>query len=132
MKVLDPRVHGFFDYAAVVVLLLGPLVLGFDGLAAAICYLLAAAFLGLSLLTAYPLGVARLIPFQLHGGVELVTAFFLVLAPWVLGFSAYDGSRPFYVVAGLGLGLLWLFTDYKAAPDPYRGGRFGRERVWTH
>ncbi len=132
MKFLDPRAHGYIDYVAVVVLLLAPLLLGFEGMAAGICYLLAAVQLGMSLLTAYPLGVAKLIPVPLHGGIELLTAFFLVTAPWVLGFSPHDASRAFFVAAGLGLGLVWLFTNYKAAPDPYRSPRMYRERVWTH
>ena len=115
MKFLDPRTHGYLDYAAVAVLALAPTLFGFGGVAATICYVVAAMQLGMSLLTAYPLGVAKVIPFSVHGAIELVVAMALVVAPWLLGFSSEDAARNFFVVAGLGLFSVYLVTNYKAA-----------------
>ena len=115
MKFLDPKTHGFLDYLAVALLALAPTLFGFTGVAATICYVLAVVQLGMSLLTAYPLGVAKLIPFPIHGGVELATSIFLVAAPWLFGFDDVAASRNFFLAAGLGLLLVYVVTNYKAA-----------------
>jgi hypothetical protein len=129
MKFLDPRVHGYLDYAAVLLLALAPWLFGFGGAAATLCYVVAAAQLGMSLLTAYPLGIAKVIPFPIHGGVELVVAIGLVVAPWLFGFDEVNAARNFFIAAGIGLGFVYLVTDYRAARR-YEGPR--RERVATH
>lgn len=129
MKFLDPRVHGYLDYAAGLLLVVAPRLFGFAGTAAVICYVLAALHIGMSLLTAYPISVAKVVPFTVHGGVELITAIFLVVAPWLFGFDEVNAARNFFIVAGIGLGLVYLTTDYRAARR-YEGPR--RERVPTH
>ena len=96
-----------------------------------LCYALAVVQLVMSLITAYPISVAKIVPFTIHGGVELATAVFLVLAPWLFDFARVDEARNFFVVAGIGLGLVYLVTDYKAA-DPYRSSRLRRGRVESH
>src|SRR4051812_40548049 len=102
MKILAPRPHGVVDYLAVVLLALAPSLFGFGGVAATVCYVLAVVQLLMSLVTAYPLGVVKLLPFTIHGGIELITAGFLLLAPWLFGFSAFDAARNFFIVAGVG------------------------------
>lgn len=131
MKLLDPRVHGYLDYVAVALFLLAPTLFGFGGIAAAICYVLAVVQLSMSLLTAYPISVAKIIPFPAHGGVELATSIFLVIAPWLFDFSHVDAARNFFLVAGIGLLLVYLVTDYKAA-NAYRSARSRRDRVESH
>jgi hypothetical protein len=111
------------DYGAVVLLALAPSLFDFGGAAAGLCYFLSAAFLGLSLLTAYPLGAAKVIPFTVHGAVEAGTAVFLVLAPFLFGFSDVDGARNFFIASGVVLGIVFALTDYKAAERPHSGAR---------
>lgn len=125
MKILSPRVHGYLDYVVVALLFLAPTLFGFAGIAATLCYVLGAAQLGMSLLTAYPLGIKHLIPFTVHGGVEVAVTIFLFVAPWLFGFSADHDARNFFLASGVGLGVVYLITDYKAA-DEYRHGRGGR------
>ncbi|HKY37523.1 MAG TPA: hypothetical protein VJN18_16385 [Polyangiaceae bacterium] len=132
MKFLDPRTHGFLDYLAVLILAMAPAVLGFEGTPALVCYLVALAQLVVSLLTAYPVSIATVIPFRLHGAIQLLLGIVLVLAPSLLSFSPFDNARPFFAVMGLLLGLLFACTDYKAVPDLYRSYGIGRQRVWTH
>lgn len=122
MKILNPRVHGYLDYAAVLLLALAPTLFGFSGTPAALCYVLAIIQGGMSLMTAYPLGAVKVIPFTVHGGIELATAVFLVLSPWLLGFSDIASARNFFLVAGIGLGGVWLTTNYKAADIEYGKG----------
>lgn len=131
MKILAPRPHGIIDYLAVVLLALAPSLFGFGGVAATLCYVLAVVQLLMSLVTAYPLGVVKLLPFTIHGGIEVLTAAFLLLAPWLFGFAEVDAARNFFIVAGVGLFLVYVVTDYRAAErDRPRGPR--RERVATH
>jgi len=119
-RLLSPRNHGYIDYLAVGLLLLAPTLFRFSGLPAALCYVLAVVQGGMSLLTAYPLGVAKLIPFTVHGTIELITSVALVIVPF-LGFSEMVRARNFFIVSGLALFLVWLTTNYQAAERPTQG-----------
>jgi hypothetical protein len=120
MKILSPKVHGYLDYAVILVLFIAPSLLGFAAEAAAVSYVLGAAYILLALLTAYPLSLAKVIPFTVHGTIELVLSPFLVAMPWLAGFSAHDASRNFFIIAGIALFIVWAVTDYKAADIAYR------------
>lgn len=119
MKILSPKNHGFLDYAVIVVLFIAPSLLDFPGEAAGISYTLGAAYILMSILTAYPLSLAKIIPFTVHGTIELVLSPFLVAMPWIAGFSQHDAARNFFIVAGVALFAVWAVTDYKAADQAY-------------
>jgi hypothetical protein len=80
-----------------------------------LAYAIAAAHLGVTLLTAFPLGILKVIPFTLHGALEFVVALGLVAMPWLAGFAGVPVARSFYVGAGIVILLVVLVTDYKAA-----------------
>lgn len=121
MKFLSPRVHGYLDYLVVALFLVAPTIFGFTGVAAALCYIIAI-FQGLmSLLTAYPLGVAKVIPFTVHGAIEAVAAVFLFVSPWLFNFSYITVERNYYIATGVALAVVWLFTDYRAAQTTITG-----------
>jgi hypothetical protein len=115
MKYLNPRVHGYIDYIAILFLFVAPSVIGFSGMPATLFYVIGIAYLAMVLLTAYPLGLVKLIPFPVHGIVEIVAAIGLVLLPWVTGFADNSAARNTYLFVGIVLFLVWLTTDYKAA-----------------
>ncbi|KYG04549.1 hypothetical protein BE21_46180 [Sorangium cellulosum] len=115
MKILSPRVHGYIDYAVAALFLLAPSLFGFGGLPETLCYILGAVHLGMTLLTAFPLGAAKIIPFPVHGGLEAAVGVFLVAAPWLFNFDAAPAARNFFVVSGVAIGLVWLLTDYRSA-----------------
>jgi len=131
VKILNPRVHGYIDYAAVLFLALAPTLFGFVGTVAALCYVLAILQGGMSLMTAYPLGMAKVIPFTLHGSIEFAMAFGLALSPWIFGFSESDGARNFFIAAGIALGGVWLTTDYTVADVEYGVGTASRRHGRT-
>ena len=124
MRILSPRVHGVLDYLYGALLLLAPTLFGFAGIAATICYALAVAHLAMSVLTKYPLGIAKVIPFPIHGAVELAATIGLLAMPWIFGFHTVDAARNFFVATAAGLGVLWLVTNYQAAPATAREGDF--------
>lgn len=115
MKILSPKVHGYLDYLVVVAFALAPTIFGLTGLPATISYVLAVVHLALTLITAFPLGVASLVPFTVHGWVELLVSIGLVALPFIAGFSDAPDARNFYIVAGAVIFIVWLITDYKAA-----------------
>jgi hypothetical protein len=107
--------HGYLDYAIVVLFAIAPTVFGWNAGVRNACYAMAGVQLILSLLTAYPLGLVRMIPFTVHATIEFITALALMALPWMARFADVDAARNFFVLAGLGLLALWTVTDYKLA-----------------
>jgi hypothetical protein len=105
--------HGYLDYSAVALLLLAPAIFGFSAEAARASYILAGVQLTYSLLTAYPLGAVKMIPFVIHAAIEFVTAAVMIILPWMAGFNDDAAARNFFVAAGLGLMAVWALTDYR-------------------
>ncbi len=114
MKILSPRAHGYLDLVFIAGFVLAPAVLGFGSRAASLCYVLAALHTAITLLTAFPMGLLKMVPFPVHGGLEALMAPLLVAAPWLVGFSRVGSARIFYIAAGITLAAVWLLTDYKA------------------
>src|SRR6185295_8162418 len=100
MRFIDARIHGVLDIVVVFVFLLSPAVLGLGGWPAAIAYIFAAVHLVLTLLTDYPMGLRKVIPFFIHGIVELLAAVFLVILPTIAGYGPGSPARRFYTIIG--------------------------------
>jgi hypothetical protein len=126
MHTLKPRPHGVIDYAAIALLAVAPSIFGFGGTPATLCYAIAVAYLLLAALTAYPLGLVKIIPFTFHGGVELVLAPLLAALPWLANFADLPVARNFFLVMAVALLGVWLVTDYRAAADDPASHRVDR------
>jgi hypothetical protein len=113
MRVLSARIHGYLDFVLVAILVLGPFVVGLGGSPALIAWLLAAAHLLLTLATRFPMGVWRVIPFWVHGLVELAVAAFFAALPFTAGYSPGSPARRFYVTMAALVFLVWVLTDYR-------------------
>jgi hypothetical protein len=113
MKLLSPRIHGILDYVVVVAFLGSPTLLHLSGTPALIAYVLAGVHLTLTLVTAFPLGVIKLVPLSIHGALELVVSVSLVPLPWILGFASDVTARNFYAGAGIVIFTTWFITDYR-------------------
>ncbi len=111
MKIISPTQHGYLDYVTVILLLVAPTLIGLTGIAAITAYVLACIHLTMTLITDFPLGIAKLIPFSVHGWVERAVGPALVLLPFVLGFGT--PARKFYIAVGIVIILVGLFTDYE-------------------
>jgi len=118
MNILNARIHGFLDVATVVVFLLAPFVFGLGGYVAAVSWGLAVVHLVMTLLTRFPLGVVKVIPFPVHGLVEVAVGLVLVLAmPRLLGAGPGSPARTFFVDAGIVIVAIWALTRYRD-PEP--------------
>jgi hypothetical protein len=79
------------------------------------CVSSGAGILGLSLMTKYPLGAVKLIPFPAHGVIEAIAGGLTAADPWILGFSDNKRARWTHVIAGLSTLAVVAMTDYQAA-----------------
>ena len=114
MRVIGPLAHGIIDYAMMIMLAVGPSVAGFRGKQALFCYALAFVHFLLTIITRFPLGVSKALPFAAHGAIELVVSILLIVLPWLANFSAGVHSRNFFVAIGLMIFIIWLLTDYRS------------------
>lgn len=113
LRVLSPLVHGVLDYAVVAGFAAAPSLFGFSTLPATLAWVLAGVHLVVTLATAFPLGVVKVIPFPVHGGLETVVALGLLALPWLGGFEAETAARNFYLGAGASVLLVVALTNYR-------------------
>lgn len=112
LKVLSPRLHGMLDYVVVALFVLGPTLFGFGGVASTVAYVVAAIHLALTLLTAFPMGVVKAIPFKVHGVLEVGATIGIVAAPWLFGFANTPTPRNFFLAAGALIAVVVVLTNY--------------------
>lgn len=125
-KPITPRGHGALDYASVVAFLNAPMVFGFHGTPAVVVYWLAGIHLLMTGCTDFPLGFFKFIPFRIHGAIDLVAGIFLLVAPWLLGFSDNAAARNFFIVMAVITFAVVAMTDYsqrEVVPPPAPGDR---------
>jgi len=115
MRILSPRVHGVIDLVTVLVLLLAPLLIGLGGSPAAIAYSLAAIHLLMTLITRFPMGIWKKIPFVFHGIVELVVGIALLLLPSFAGYGPGSPAKRFYLAMGAVILVVWALTAYRGS-----------------
>ena len=123
MKIINPRIHGIIDYLVVLAFVLAPTLFNFSHTPTALCYSVAAIHGLMTLLTAFPMGVVDLIPFKVHGGIELVASFGLAAIPWLFGFVAETAARNFYLASGLAVLCVWMLTAYVSEGHVAGSGR---------
>lgn len=116
MKVISSKVHGILDYATVVFLLASPTIFKMEGSLCTFTYVLAGVHFALTALTAFEAGLVKVIPFKIHGFIEVVVS--LALAGVALWFRNNDNSLGFYFYIGLAIVIMvvFLLTDFTTAP----------------
>lgn len=112
MKILSPTVHGILDYVVVAFLWLSPSLFGLPDMAATFAYVLGGIHLVLSLCTAYPPGLFKVIPLPVHGWIELIVSIALVAVAFFLGSEEGALARNFYLCIAAVVFITWLITDY--------------------
>ena len=114
MRFISARIHGMLDFVIVVVFLLAPLLVGLGGSPAAISYTLAVVYLLMTLMTRFPAGRWKTIPFFVHGIVELIVGIALLILPSFAGYSPGSPARRFYLAMGAAILVIWALTAYPA------------------
>ena len=114
MKVISPRIHGYFDFLTIFIFLLAPTLLGLGQLSAMLAYGLAVVHLIVTLASDFPFGIVKLIPFTVHGWIERMVGPLLIAIPFILNFSDEEAARNFYIAMGIIIIVAGILTDYQA------------------
>ena len=117
MNKLPPPFHGTFDYILVIYFLLAPSLFTLTPTIGIISYLLGVIHLMLTLFTNFPLGVKKIIPFRIHGFIELVLAVILIAMPALMGESVTFYDSLFFIITGVVILLIWILSRYKQVPE---------------
>ena len=122
VRLLPAWLHAVADYAVGAGLIVIALAVGGSGKAVAAGVVVGATVLVVSMLTKYPLGVAKVLPFTVHSAGDYLAAALLLVAPFALNFHSTDaGLTAFYIVAGVAVLLVSLITNYQ----------YSEKRTWN-
>jgi hypothetical protein len=114
VRLLPAWLHAIADYAVGTGLIVIALAVGGSGKAVAAGVVVGATVLVVSMLTKYPLGVAKVLPFTVHSAGDYLAAALLLVAPFALNFHNSDtGLTAVYIVAGIAVLGVSLITNYQ-------------------
>ena len=114
MKIISSKVHAVLDYLTVAFLAMSPSLFHMDGNLKNFTYGLAIVHLLLTILTRFELGIIKVIPFRVHGTIELVVS--IALAAVAFWFHHDNNTLGFYFYISLSIIILavFLLTDYSS------------------
>jgi hypothetical protein len=114
VKLVPAWLHGIGDYGAGLALIVVALIVGGTDAAVLTGVVLGGVLLAVSLVTRYPLGAVKAVPFPIHSVGDYLGGALLIFAPFLLDFGDSDGGLAvFYVAVGVVVLLLSLLTDYQ-------------------
>src|SRR3954451_8898120 len=113
-RLLPAWLHAIADYAVAASLIVVALAVGGTDKAVAAGVVVGVVVAIVSMLTKYPLGVLKVLPFTVHSAGDYLAAALLVISPFALSFNDSDtGLAAFYIVAGGGGLAVSLITNYQ-------------------
>ena len=118
VRLLPAWLHAIADYAVGATLVIAALAVHASTGAKATGVVVGATVLVVSMLTKYPLGVVKVVPFTVHSAGDYAAAGLLFAGPFALNF--FDGDKPlsvFYLVAGAAVLAVSLITNYQYSPN---------------
>lgn len=113
MNKLPAGIHGILDYVTVVYFFMAPSLFALTPTVGTISYLLGIIHLLLTLFTKFSLGFKKIIPFRVHGFIELIVAIALILMPLLMGSSLTFYESMFFILTGVAILLVWILSQYK-------------------
>lgn len=113
IPMLTSKTHGYLDYFTVVFFALAPSLFPLSETGTLLAYALAVIHLLMTVFTGFSMSLIKLIPFKVHGYVELVASLFLIVVPWLLADFFSDPDRILFTLCGLAIGGVWFATSYK-------------------
>ena len=114
MKIISSKVHGVRSYLTVVFLVAAPTLFQMEGILCSFTYALAGVHFVLTALTGFELGIVKVIPFKVHGIIEVVVS--VALAGVGFWFRSNGNELGFYFYVALAIIILIVFalTDFKS------------------
>jgi len=117
IRLLPAWLHAIADYAVGVSLIVIALAVHGTSGATGTGIVVGATVLLVSMLTRYPLGVVKVLPFTVHSAGDYLAAVLLFIAPFALNFSKSDPALTlFYLAAGAAVAAVSLITNYQYSP----------------
>jgi len=117
VRILPAWFHALADYAVAATLIVVPLAVGGADKAVGTGVAVGAVVALVSMMTKYPLGVVKVLPFTIHSAGDYLAAALLVISPFALGFDGSEsGLTAFYVAAGIAVLAVSLITNYQYSP----------------
>ena len=115
VKFLPAWFHAIADYAVGGLLVVGALLTtSAPDKAVATGVVVGVVVLTLSMLTKYPLGLVKVVPFPVHSAGDYLATALLLISPFALGFDGSSGGLDvFYVIAGVAVLAVSLITNYQ-------------------
>jgi hypothetical protein len=114
VRFLPAWLHAIADYAVAGSLIVVAVAVGGTDKAVATGIVVGVVVAVVSMLTRYPLGVVKVLPFTVHSAGDYLAAALLIGAPFALNFRDTDGGlAAFYVVAGIAVLAVSLVTNYQ-------------------
>ena len=107
MKIISSKAHGILDYATAFFLLAAPTIFKMQGDLCTFTYALGAIHLCLTALTDFEVGMIKVIPFRIHGLIEVVVS--IALAAVAFWFHNNDNEFGFYFYMGLAVIIMIVF-----------------------
>jgi hypothetical protein len=117
VRLLPAWFHAVADYAVGALLIVVAVAVGGSAGAVGTGVVVGATVLAVSMLTKYPLGVVKVLPFTVHSAGDYLAAALLLVAPWALNYSSGDsGLTAFYIAGGIAVLVVSLITNYQYSP----------------
>jgi hypothetical protein len=114
VRLLPAGLHAIADYAVGSALIVLAVIVGGSAGAVGTGVVVGATILAVSLITNYPLGAVKILPFQVHSAGDYLAAALLFVAPFTLHFNHGDtGLTGVYLVAGFAVLGVSLITNYQ-------------------
>lgn len=110
---INSKIHGIIDYLVVIFLWVSPSLFNLPEGTALFTYLLGGVHLSLTVLTNFEVGIFKIIPFSIHGWIELLVSISLIGVAFYLGMVESEVSRNYYVCFAAAVFVTWLVTNYK-------------------
>ncbi len=113
MKIISSKAHGILDYATALFLLASPTIFKMEGDLCLFTYVLGGVHLVLTAITNFEVGLLKLIPFRIHGLIEVVVS--LALAG--VAFCFYNNNNEFgfyfYMALAVVIMIVFILTDFR-------------------
>lgn len=109
-------VHGLLEYGVGALSIAAPFLFSFESdTATVVAILLGAGIVVLGFVTASPTGVSRSLPVASHVVLDYVASLFMIVSPFIFGFTDDAAATAYFVVIGVGFLLLTIATKYHEA-----------------
>ena len=116
MKIISSKMHGVIDYLLIAFVFASPTIFNMEGALCTITYILGGVHLAVTLSTDFELGLIKVIPFRIHGLLEVVVTITLaILATWFYS-NGYETGFYYYMVLAIVIIIVFILTDFKTIP----------------